>query len=70
MGAVDAGVGRIPVADWNAVPVALAQAYAIRVKAMLHWIRKGNEQRAYLSARDVAHTANVIVRLIEQQGAA
>ena len=38
-------------------------AFKIRLKAMHHWIKKGNGDRAYLVARDLAHQINFMIRV-------
>ena len=42
-------------------------AFASRVKAMHHWIRKGNADKAANSARAAAHVANAVLRLIAKE---
>lgn len=41
-------------------------AFQSRRRAMLHWIRKGNPDKAYNSARECAHVANGILRVMPQ----
>lgn len=37
-------------------------ALTVATRAMLHWIKKGNEERAAQRAREAAHYGNIVIK--------
>jgi hypothetical protein len=57
--------GGLPAATPTLLGLKANMTFQAHVKAMHHWIRKGDARKAALSARDAAHIGHMALRLRE-----